>query len=320
MKNLIAIFAAMLSIANAFCQEKVSEAPFWFFSPPKGECVGVSFPLSNRDAAKRQAVCMALLSYMVQHDMNERDDAYTLRRTTKGYGTVTDAATATSVKVYTSLILSLSASYTVAKVAENKYGEVFVSINVGSSSIGYRDRGVALSDTMKFACSEGLQSASENNELASASFSSELAFRLASPAFGSLFSVEQKTAYGRGVSASNKTSLTAELPEQGVEFSQAWDAARTTYRYTPTAPPIPHAPWRWSVSVDEHCSLGGAYLRVLLSMMQEASEMNAASDPQNPYSAYENLQSAERRTGTPIEKVSIRKTKDIDKTFLVINE
>jgi hypothetical protein len=69
MKNLITIFAVMLSITGLFGQDKISEAPAWFFSPPKGEYVGVSFPLNDREAAKRQAICTALLSCIVQHDM-----------------------------------------------------------------------------------------------------------------------------------------------------------------------------------------------------------------------------------------------------------
>jgi hypothetical protein len=102
--------------------QQVDEVPEWFLHPPAGEYVGVSLPLKNRDLAEKQAVYTALLSYMAQHDVEGK-----LQTTEYAYGKTNEK---THSRQDHELLLPLPINYKIIKASKNKYGEVFVAVNI----------------------------------------------------------------------------------------------------------------------------------------------------------------------------------------------
>ncbi|GHS90450.1 hypothetical protein FACS1894201_11780 [Bacteroidia bacterium] len=100
--------------------ETVDEVPDWFLQPPKGEYVGVSLPFQNSAIARQQATYVALISYMLQHDIE-----WEFSRV--------DRVAESTFRSASQIALSLPAQYELVKTAKNKHGEMFVSLKVLSA-------------------------------------------------------------------------------------------------------------------------------------------------------------------------------------------
>ncbi|MDR1342711.1 MAG: penicillin-binding protein activator LpoB [Prevotellaceae bacterium] len=108
--------------------EKVDEIPAWFLKPQRGEYCGVSLPFKNSDIATQQAIYMALISYMLQHDCK-----VVLKSYAQFYS---DGDGEEHFKSSCKMNLQLPAGYEIGRTAKNKYGEVFVSLRIPQNREG----------------------------------------------------------------------------------------------------------------------------------------------------------------------------------------
>ncbi|MDR3328319.1 MAG: hypothetical protein LBT04_09480 [Prevotellaceae bacterium] len=126
---------SLIKIAQIVAQEMlerttevVKSAPLWFFNPPKNEYVGVSLPLDNSEMAQQYAVYAALLSYVVQNEIEIQYSASSMSEEKKGIKT-------SKVQRIQRCNFSLPDSYTITKIAKNEYNELFVSIAVDNDTV-----------------------------------------------------------------------------------------------------------------------------------------------------------------------------------------
>jgi len=216
--------------------EKVTDAPKWFFNPPKDEYIGVSLPLKNQKLAQQQAICAALLSYVAQNktEINFKGfiNSYEGNENSKWEGLNT-----CKFKLFT--------NYQVIKTAINQYGEHFVSLKVKSdknSSIEVNALHYSLN--------------TEKNGITESSDS--LKFYILQDSMMFLL--------GREHTQNSETSVeyNVKAPSANETFVN-----EKTYSYSPTANSAIKSKWS-SSSVKQ--SLGAAYMSALLiGIMQDSS-------------------------------------------------
>ena len=115
-------------------KEQIKEIPDWFLNPAQGEYVGVSFPLKNSELAKKQAVYTALLSYMLQNDVEMALESVVNRYFKEGE-VGTNSNFETSAEQISQFSFShFPSEYEIVKLGKNKYNETFVSIKVLSNA------------------------------------------------------------------------------------------------------------------------------------------------------------------------------------------
>jgi hypothetical protein len=123
---------ATLYISTVFGRspEVVKDAPKWFFSPPKSAYVGVSVPLKNTELTKQQAIYTALLSYVVQNNVE-----VTIENMGHIFEIGVENTNGTEVRRenMNNLRWSLPNRYEIIKTAINQYGEMFVLLEVRTS-------------------------------------------------------------------------------------------------------------------------------------------------------------------------------------------
>jgi TolB-like protein len=107
--------------------EQVDEIPEWFLNPQDSQYVGVSLPFENQYVAIQQAVYVALMNYMLQHDC-EGKVQYRIESMPDNTKEVFNSISKIS--------LLLPAGYEVIRIAKNKYGEVFVALRVPANAAG----------------------------------------------------------------------------------------------------------------------------------------------------------------------------------------
>ncbi|MDR0982038.1 MAG: tetratricopeptide repeat protein [Culturomica sp.] len=107
--------------------------PKWFFQPVKNQYVGVSFPLKDKKLAQQQAICSALLSYILQNDI---EGHYIVDHCTY---TVSGDDGRKSERGENMIRFNLPLKWEVEKTYKNSNGEVFVSLStspIERNSIG----------------------------------------------------------------------------------------------------------------------------------------------------------------------------------------
>jgi hypothetical protein len=221
--------------------------PDWFLSPQTGEYVGVSLPLKDASLAKQQAVYSALLSYMLQHDIEGQ-----LKSAKEEYSNVTGIASFLTVQKLTSVTLALPDNYEITKTTTNRYGEVFVAIRVLSPVINSKIKML----------SEGYDSSKEDENGYTASYTSEFALK-----GSSAFSVYVKL-YQQEDKAHTAGEVSVSIENNRVNEKTALDD-RSNYQYQSTNT---HSNAKNTLGVcNTKQSLGMAYLTSLLQGLSNIS-------------------------------------------------
>jgi hypothetical protein len=127
----ILLFATLCTNLIFGQPDHVTDAPSWFFNPPQGTYAGVSVSFENIELAQQQAVYTALLSYVVQNNVEV---------TVENMGHILENSldnstnTETRLEFMNTLRWSLPNRYEVILSAINQYGELFVLLRVGKTN------------------------------------------------------------------------------------------------------------------------------------------------------------------------------------------